>query len=66
MPIEDLCKIRHFIYKINNFSINDSTCTGRTAKFFFPCCWKIIKMNKINHKKKAKTKTKTKIRTKHM
>ena len=33
-----MCKIWHFIHKMNNFSLNNSTNTWRTTKFFSSYC----------------------------
>ena len=35
---KSLCKMWHFIHKMDNFSLNDSTNTGGTAQFFSSCC----------------------------
>ena len=40
----------NFIHKMNGFSLNDSTNTGRVAKFF-SCCQKTVTRNKTKHLK---------------
>ena len=52
IPKKGMCKIWHFKYKMENFSLNDFTDPGRTVERFSSSYMKTVKIKKVKHQKK--------------